>query len=281
MATGPLAVREAGRGPVVVLIHGWGGSARTWGPFADALRADGRRTVAVDLPGWGATPAPRGFPHTATSYAAALAPLLRAHGPVDVIAHSMGAQAALWAAAGLDGAVRRLVLLAPPAVPLGRPPIPPRTLAELVSVPLAGVTAGQAAIAVMRRRASDPRARYGALLADPSVLDHPQAPALLSAAVSAFATPPARSMARALRATAREDLRPLAHRVAAPTLVVTGALDRVVDPAEGEELAGLLPAGRHMRLAGAGHLVHLERFAEVADAALAHLGGDVPAAPRT
>ena len=50
MATGPLAVREAGRGPVVVLIHGWGGSARTWGPFADALRADGRRTVAVDLP---------------------------------------------------------------------------------------------------------------------------------------------------------------------------------------------------------------------------------------
>ncbi|MEW6583682.1 MAG: alpha/beta fold hydrolase, partial [Actinomycetota bacterium] len=71
---GGLAVREEGSGPAVVLVHGWAGSKETWGPFAAALADAGRRTVAVDLPGWGASRAPRRFPHTPVAYAAALAP---------------------------------------------------------------------------------------------------------------------------------------------------------------------------------------------------------------
>jgi pimeloyl-ACP methyl ester carboxylesterase len=40
-----------GRGPGIVLLHGWGHSADTWRPLLAGLR--GRRAIAVDLPGFG------------------------------------------------------------------------------------------------------------------------------------------------------------------------------------------------------------------------------------
>jgi pimeloyl-ACP methyl ester carboxylesterase len=48
-------------------------------------------------------------------------------------------------------------------------------------------------------------------------------------------------------------------RVRVPTLVVYGAGDRVTAPAEGEALAGALPAGRLCRIPGSGHHPMVER----------------------
>ncbi len=48
-------VRE-GHGPPLLLVHGLGGSWRSWSPILPAL-ADHREVVAVDLPGHGASPA--------------------------------------------------------------------------------------------------------------------------------------------------------------------------------------------------------------------------------
>jgi pimeloyl-ACP methyl ester carboxylesterase len=42
-----------GRGPGIVLLHGWGDSADTWRPLLAALAERGRRAIAVDLPGFG------------------------------------------------------------------------------------------------------------------------------------------------------------------------------------------------------------------------------------
>ena len=42
-----------GRGPGIVLLHGWGDSADTWRPLLAELAACGRRAIAVDLPGFG------------------------------------------------------------------------------------------------------------------------------------------------------------------------------------------------------------------------------------
>src|SRR3954465_12564638 len=42
-----------GRGPGIVLLHGWGDSADTWRPLLAELAASGRRAIAVDLPGFG------------------------------------------------------------------------------------------------------------------------------------------------------------------------------------------------------------------------------------
>ena len=47
----PFAWREQGNGPVVLLLHGLGGSRISWEPQMGALGP--RRTVALDLPGYG------------------------------------------------------------------------------------------------------------------------------------------------------------------------------------------------------------------------------------
>lgn len=44
-----------GKGKPLLLIHGLGGSWRSWGPILDALAAE-RDVIAVDLPGFGGTP---------------------------------------------------------------------------------------------------------------------------------------------------------------------------------------------------------------------------------
>jgi len=44
-----------GAGKPLLLIHGLGGSWREWGPILDDLSAE-REVIAVDLPGFGATP---------------------------------------------------------------------------------------------------------------------------------------------------------------------------------------------------------------------------------
>jgi 2-hydroxy-6-oxonona-2,4-dienedioate hydrolase len=48
-----LAVRTAGDGPPVVLVHGLGASSRYWSANAPALVAAGFRVLAPDLPGFG------------------------------------------------------------------------------------------------------------------------------------------------------------------------------------------------------------------------------------
>ena len=52
---------------------------------------------------------------------------------------------------------------------------------------------------------------------------------------------------------------PRRARVRAPALVVVGERDRTIHPGEAASLAGALPQGRLVRIAGAGHLPHLER----------------------
>jgi len=47
---------ERGTGPTLLLIHGLGGSWRSWNTILDLLSAS-RRVIAIDLPGHGATPA--------------------------------------------------------------------------------------------------------------------------------------------------------------------------------------------------------------------------------
>lgn len=47
---------ERGTGPTLLLIHGLGGSWRSWNTILDPLSA-ARKVVAIDLPGHGATPA--------------------------------------------------------------------------------------------------------------------------------------------------------------------------------------------------------------------------------
>lgn len=106
-------------GPVVVLMHGWGGHAAQMLPLARALMAQGLKPMLVDLPAHGRS---LGSTSNLPQFARAIGYLSarlqqQGHEVRAVVAHSLAANALAYAAArGLP--VGRLVLLAPPASPL-------------------------------------------------------------------------------------------------------------------------------------------------------------------
>lgn len=84
-----------GTGEPLVLVHGLGGSWRTWTPILDKLAAE-REVIAVDLPGHGETPALSGEVSIDT-LAEAVTSFLDANDliGVDVVGNSMGARLVL------------------------------------------------------------------------------------------------------------------------------------------------------------------------------------------
>jgi pimeloyl-ACP methyl ester carboxylesterase len=108
----------APHGPVVLLLHGWGGQARQMLPLAQALAQQGLRPVLVDMPAHGrSTGSVSNLPQFARVIDYVAARLQQeGHQLRAVIAHSLAANAAAYAASRGLG-VERLVLLAPPASP--------------------------------------------------------------------------------------------------------------------------------------------------------------------
>ena len=86
---------RAGVGAPLLLVHGLGGSWRSWTPILDRLARE-REVIAVDLPGHGATPRLPG-PATIASLADALTRYLseRSLLGVDAVGSSMGARLVL------------------------------------------------------------------------------------------------------------------------------------------------------------------------------------------
>ncbi len=84
-----------GTGKPLLLIHGLGGSWRSWRPILDDLAAE-RQVIAVDLPGFGKTPPLPGKVSIAT-LAEAVTEWLHSNGltGIDVAGSSMGARLVL------------------------------------------------------------------------------------------------------------------------------------------------------------------------------------------
>jgi pimeloyl-ACP methyl ester carboxylesterase len=114
----------AGSGaPAIVFVHGFGCSRTDW--EAQVVHFSGRRaTVAVDLPGHGATPAPAS-PCSIELYGGDVAALLRALAlpPAVLVGHSMGCRVVLEAARQASERVAGIALVdgsqfAPAMLPL-------------------------------------------------------------------------------------------------------------------------------------------------------------------
>lgn len=86
---------QAGVGEPLLLVHGLGGSWRSWRPVLDALAAR-RQVVAVDLPGFGETP-PLAGEVSISSLADAVTDFLSARRliGIDAVGTSMGARLVL------------------------------------------------------------------------------------------------------------------------------------------------------------------------------------------
>ncbi|MEP6471948.1 MAG: alpha/beta fold hydrolase [Acidobacteriota bacterium] len=111
---GPLPTWTWGKGPAVLLVHGWGGQAGRLTPFVGPLTRAGFSVVAFDAPAHGGAP---GRHSALPEFVDAVRAVEREHGPFEAaIGHSLGAAAcALAVRGGLD--IRSVVLLAPPADP--------------------------------------------------------------------------------------------------------------------------------------------------------------------
>src|SRR5881397_2401330 len=108
----PDSVWTWGHGPVVLLVHGWGGRGAQLARFVEPLVASGCSVVTFDAPGHGASPEPRS---SIVAFLTAIQAIDRTLGPVrGVVAHSIGTVAAaraLYEGLGADAAV----FIAPPA----------------------------------------------------------------------------------------------------------------------------------------------------------------------
>lgn len=85
---------------------------------------------------------------------------------------------------------------------------------------------------------------------------------------------PAEGYAACCDALADADLTSRLGRIAAPTLVLTGADDPVAPPATGAALAAAIPDATHTVVQGAAHIANVEQPDAFTAALLRHLGGE-------
>ncbi len=106
-----VSYRQAGWGPVIVLIHGITGSSDTWLEIIDEL-AEEHTVVAPDLLGHGESAKPRGD-YSLGAYASGIRDLLAAlgHDRATVVGHSLGGGVAMQMAYQFPERVERLVLV--------------------------------------------------------------------------------------------------------------------------------------------------------------------------
>jgi 3-oxoadipate enol-lactonase len=239
-----LRYRDEGRGPAVILLHGWTLDLEMWDPQVAALRNE-FRLVRLDRRGFGLS---RGRPDARqdASDIAALYGHLGLH-RAALIGMSHGARSSLQFAAGAPARVSALILDGPPAVDraVGEDDVPIARLREVLAAhgieafrrewsnhPLARLRSNDAKI---RQMLNGMIARY---------------PGLDLAARDDFAG----------RDGADAGAAPLPlHAVTAPTLILSGAHDLPSRLHTARRLCARLPAAEHEEVADAGHLINLDR----------------------
>lgn len=261
-------VDERGTGPRLILfVHGLGGHRGHWRAMIETAE-HGLHLAALDLPGFGASPAPRS-PATLDGWADTCADVARALGAqrLVVVGHSLGGAIAARVAARhpslteqavlVCGAVLHLDALLHRTAPRFARRHPANAAAILAEITLLGAPGPRR---VRERLLRSPRLRrllLAPLVADPIALT-PVAVAALSDGVD---RPGLRYALPALR---RDPPVSRAALIECPVTLVGTDRDRISPLAEVHALAARIPRASVLELAGLGHLPMLEdplRFA--------------------
>lgn len=269
VASGPTEVRAAGlnvvltgdeSAPPLVLLHGLAERCQVFDWLAPRL-APQLRLAAIDLPGFGASPALPGGGFDLGEVCRRVEAAIGELGLVRpaLLGHSLGGGVAVRYAAERPGAVRALTLIAPAGLiatgavrsswrrprrhALGR-------LLIRAAAPFIASRPG------LRRRA------FARVVGDPATLDRALAHELLMGAAMGRSTPAAGIE------IVYAGLRDRIDALTLPALVVWGESDRVVAPRYAAQLRDALPNGRLLLLPGIGHVPMCEAPELVASAVL-------------
>jgi pimeloyl-ACP methyl ester carboxylesterase len=269
-----MSYRIAGAGPVILLIHGIGGSAGVW---ADAQKflADRFTSIAPDLPGHGASGKGTGD-YSLGALASMLRDLLVAlgHDHATLVGHSLGGGVAMQFSYQFPERTDRLVLVSSGG--LGREvnlvlraaSLPGADLSlRATAAPLRIV--GSAVGRVLTRLGWRPGAEVSELARGFAALSHPTARAafletLRSAGVGA--------RGQRIAATSR-----LYLATGMPTLLVWGERDPIIPLRHAQDAHEQMPGSRLVVFRGVGHMPHLDRPEEFANLLLDFMAQTEPA----
>lgn len=242
LAGGRLFGSVAGTGdgaPRVVALHGW---RRTSADFTPVLR--GLDGLALDLPGFGSSPEPP-EPWGSAQYAALVAEVLDPGRPAVVVGHSFGGRVALHLAAAHPDRVAALVLTGVPRLFPREGPAPKAVL-------------GYRAARTLRQRGLISQDRLEALI---------QRNKWGSEDFRA-----SRGVMRGVFTTLmRESYEQQLRTITQPVELVWGEKDTAAPVESARRAASVLADGRLTVLDGAGHMVPVERPAELRKAIEAQL----------
>lgn len=232
---------DEGSGLALLFVHGFPLSRGAWQKQLDALRAP-YRVIAPDLRGFGESEARPGTAAMA-DFAADLHSLLQQlrTGPVVMVGHSMGGYVALAFARQFPALLRGLVLVATKAgadtleAAAGRRATAEKVRTEGVQVVVDAMAANMlaagrrdTAMAEQVRSLMASSSRDGVIAALLGMAERPDSTATLAG-------------------------------ISVPTLIVAGADDGVIPPAESEKLAQAIPGAQLSVIPQAGHLVAFEQ----------------------
>jgi pimeloyl-ACP methyl ester carboxylesterase len=238
-----IAFDSAGAGPPLVLLHGTGSRRGVWAPVIAAV-SRARRTFALDLPGFGASP-PEAFEPSAEGYVARLGRWFAEQGleRPHVAGNSMGG------AIALELARARLVASATAISPVGF-----STQRELRYAQYS-IRASHAIGAALRplapaitRSAVGRTALLGQMRARPWRMPPQDALAELEAFVDAPWVEPALQGFDRYRFHDGDELR------GASVTIAWGTRDALLIPRQAARAQRMLPWARHVALRGCGHL---------------------------
>jgi 3-oxoadipate enol-lactonase len=233
-----LRYRDEGRGPTLILLHGWTLDLEMWDPQVLALRSE-FRLVRFDRRGFGLSSGRPGAEHDAAD----IATLCRCLGlnRVAVIGMSQGARVALRFASLASERIYALILDGPPALDqsIADDEVPLTHLRAVMRTHgIAAFRREWSAHPLMQLRTPDPQMRE---LLDRMIARYPGhdlvGPEPASASVEPMRLP-------ALRA---------------PTLVLSGAQDLASRLQGAKLLSAQLPAAEHAVIHDAGHLINLDQ----------------------
>lgn len=263
---------ERGNGFPLVLIPGWCASAFTYRLVIEPLAAR-CRVIALDLPGFGFSERSPDHTYSTTTASATLREFLRRIGarPAAIVGHSFGGAVAQRIAVEAPELVERLVLV--DAISAAEPATTPRLAPNAV---LALLLQG-----LISLRPSLLRRSLRHTVADPSFITDAE----LAGYLTPLRVPGSAAVLRRMIADVKQDRALDLNQIAAPTLIVQGAEDRLVPPATATRLNEAIRGSRLVTVAGAGHLVPEEqprRFVRLVEQFLADLpaGRAEPVAPR-